>query len=68
VEKANANPCSGSLLLRPTEVASLLQLGRSKVYEMTASGILPVVRIGTAVRVPCQKLLKWIEEQTHRAV
>ena len=41
-----------SLLLHATEVAKLLGLGRSKVYEMMAARELPVVKIGTAVRVP----------------
>jgi excisionase family DNA binding protein len=52
------------LLLRPEAVAHLLGLGRSKVYEMIAAGELPVVRIGTAVRVPRDELLKWIRERT----
>ena len=45
----------------------MLGLGRTKVYEMMAAGDLPVVRIGTAVRVPRQRLLDWIDENTERA-
>ena len=55
------------LLLKADEVAKMLGLGRTKVYEMMASGELPVVRIGTAVRVPRQRLLDWIGENTQRA-
>jgi excisionase family DNA binding protein len=55
------------LLLRAEEVAELLGLGRTKVYEMMASAQLPVVRIGTAVRVPRQKLIEWIDENTSKA-
>jgi excisionase family DNA binding protein len=59
------------LLLKPEDVAHLLGLGRSKVYEMIAAGELPVTRIGTAVRVPRDVLLQWIREHTtpaaHRA-
>ena len=52
------------LLLRATEVAELLGLGRSKVYEMIAAGDLPVTRIGTAVRVPKDALMDWVRENT----
>jgi excisionase family DNA binding protein len=52
------------LLLTPEAVAHLLGLGRSKVYEMISAGELPLVRIGTAVRVPRDELLKWIHERT----
>lgn len=54
-------------LLKAFEVAKILGLGRTKVYEMMASGELPVVRIGTAVRVPRQALLDWINERTQEA-
>lgn len=55
------------LLLKAEEVAKMLGLGRTKVYEMMGSGELPVVRIGTAVRVPRKRLLDWIEENTEKA-
>ncbi len=55
------------LLLKADEVAQQLGLGRSKVYEMIASGDLPVVRIGTAVRVPRAGLDDWIEINTTAA-
>jgi excisionase family DNA binding protein len=51
-------------LLRVTEAAQLLALSRTKVYEMAERGQIPVVRIGTAVRVPRRKLIEWIEAQT----
>ena len=55
------------LLLKATEVAQMLGLGRSKVYEMMAKGELPIVRIGTAVRVPKKALEEWIEDHTDNA-
>jgi excisionase family DNA binding protein len=54
----------GVQLLRAHEVAKLLALGRTKVYEMLEAGELPVVRIGTAVRVPRGRLLRWIDANT----
>jgi excisionase family DNA binding protein len=55
------------LLLKPDRVAKTLGLGRTKVYEMLATGKLPVTRIGTAVRVSRQDLLAWIEANTEKA-
>jgi excisionase family DNA binding protein len=51
-------------LLRPDEVRRLLQIGRSKVYEMIAHGELPVTRIGRVVRIPRVELERWIAERT----
>jgi excisionase family DNA binding protein len=56
------------LLLRASEVAKLLGLGRSKVYEMMQHGQLPVVRIGKAIRVPSQALSDWIRAKTAQPV
>jgi excisionase family DNA binding protein len=68
VSKKTAAAASGEpLLLHASEVARMLGLGRSKVYEMLSNGELPVVRIGTAVRVPRQALLQWVDEQTQMA-
>jgi excisionase family DNA binding protein len=50
--------------LKVDEVAEGLRVGRGTVYRMMASGILPVVRHGRAVRVPVGALLRWIERRT----
>lgn len=52
------------LLLRVDQAAGLINLGRSKVYEMIASGELPSVRIGRAVRVPRSGLEAWVRRLT----
>jgi excisionase family DNA binding protein len=51
------------LLLRPTEAAEAIGIGRSKVYELLASGELPSIRIGASVRVPVDALRAWIDRQ-----
>ncbi|MDQ6947320.1 MAG: helix-turn-helix domain-containing protein [Actinomycetota bacterium] len=48
------------LLLRITEVATTLGLGRTKVFALVRSGELPVVRIGRSVRVPRAALQDWV--------
>ncbi len=52
------------ILLRAEEVASALSIGRSKAYEMIASGELPVVRIGRSVRGSAEALREWVEDRT----
>jgi excisionase family DNA binding protein len=59
-----AKDCDEPILLRVDEVAGMLGLGRSKVYDMTNVGELPVVKLGSPVRVPKQELRKWIERHT----
>jgi excisionase family DNA binding protein len=51
------------LLLRPVEAAEAIGIGRSKVYELLASGELPSIRIGGSVRVPVDALRAWIDRQ-----
>lgn len=51
------------LLLRPLEAAQAIGIGRSKVYELLASGELPSIRIGGSVRVPLDALRAWIDRQ-----
>jgi excisionase family DNA binding protein len=53
-----------AILIRAEEAGKLLGLGRSKIYEMLASGELPVVRVGRSVRVPVEALREWVSRQT----
>ncbi|GEM_PF-5209742 len=40
------------LFLRPIEVSKLLQVSRSKVYELIAAGQIPARKIGASLRIP----------------
>ena len=51
------------ILLKPTEAAETLGIGRTRVYEMLASGELPSIRLGRSIRVPVAALKQWIERQ-----
>ena len=51
------------LLLKPMEAATAINVGRSKVYEMLASGELPSIRVGSTIRVPVDGLREWIAAQ-----
>ena len=54
------------MLLRPPEVAEVLGIGRSKVYELLAQGTLPLVRVGRSIRVPAVELRRWVEEEIRK--
>lgn len=55
------------------QAGKVLQLGRSKSYELTVewertggeSGI-PFVWFGNQKRIPREALVRWVEEQLHR--
>ena len=59
--QANSGRHDEPLLLRAEEVARLTSLGRSTIFNLLASGELPAVRIGRAVRVRRSDLESWIE-------
>jgi excisionase family DNA binding protein len=44
------------ILLTPTEAATALGIGRSKVYELLRNGTLASVRIDTCRRIPAAEL------------
>jgi excisionase family DNA binding protein len=48
------------LLLRVDEAAELIGLGRTKTYELVASGQLPAVHIGKAVRVATSAIEEFV--------
>ena len=56
------------LLLKPTEAAEAIGLGRSKTYQLISSGAIPSVRIGKSVRVPVVALRSWIEKQLQEQI
>ncbi len=51
------------LLLNISQVAKMLGLGRTKVYELIATEGLPVIRFGRAVRISVASLQQWIERR-----
>ncbi len=50
------------LLLTPTEAATALGIGRSKVYELMQTGQLQSVHIGACRRVPRDALTTFLEQ------
>ena len=52
------------LLLRPAEAADVLGVGRSKLYELIAQGVIPTVRVGSRLRIPVEELRNWVRQET----
>jgi excisionase family DNA binding protein len=50
------------LLFRPEEAATVLGLGRTKVYELMASGALRSVKVGGARRVSATALTDFVAD------
>lgn len=50
-------------LLRAAEVIESTGLSRSTIYGLIASGELPSVRVGRAIRIPVQGFKQWIERK-----
>ena len=55
-------------LLKPNEIAALLNISQSFVYHLLQTGAIPVVRLGKACRVRPQDLAEYIENNLHRQV
>ncbi len=49
------------LLLTAEESAELLGIGRSKVYELMAGGVLPSVKVGRCRRIPRKTIDDFVE-------
>ncbi len=56
------------ILLKVREVIEATGLSRSQVYFMIATGELPAIRCGRAIRVPTQLLKAWIERKVTQAI
>lgn len=50
-------------LLKPTEVAEMLQVGKNRVYEMIHSQEIPSIRLGSSIRIPAKQLELWMQEK-----
>jgi excisionase family DNA binding protein len=54
--------------LKPSEVAARLGIHRTRVYGLIRDGLLPVVYVGGAIRVPRAAWDRWLEAQTRQAL
>lgn len=67
-KKRDASISEFPMLLKVEAAAKLLSLGRTKTYALIASGDLPVIRLGRAVRIPVAALHQWVEERAKQGL
>lgn len=58
---------SDRLAYRVEEAAETLGLSRSKTYALIQAGALPVIRIGSSIRIPADALRQWVRDQTRQS-
>lgn len=54
---------SDHLLLRPAQVATVLGLSRSVIYDLMRTGELPVIHVGRAACIPRHAVEAWVAER-----
>lgn len=64
----NWNGHSLPAFLAPRQIIEILNCSRSIVYELIASGEIPSLRIGRALRVPTADFLAWVERNMRSSV
>jgi excisionase family DNA binding protein len=60
------NPVIIEKLLKPSEVASYLNLSKSFTYHLLQIHAIPTVRVGNAVRIRPDDLREFIRQNIHR--
>ena len=54
------------LVYSVTEIAKLLDIGRSKAYELVRSGTIPSLRLGRRIVIPKLALSRFLAECAHQ--
>jgi excisionase family DNA binding protein len=55
-------------LLKPANVAEILQVSKAQAYNLLKRGEIPVIRIGSLVRVRPQDLKAYIESKARQMI
>ena len=55
------------LLLKPSEAARVLGIGRSLIYELIARKEIPSIRLGRCIRIPSESLHQWLKDKEYRS-
>lgn len=61
--EAGIKGASGKYTYTVSEIASMLQIGKSKAYELCHEGCFHIIRIGKAVRVSKASFDNWLNNQ-----
>jgi excisionase family DNA binding protein len=64
--KPGMRPDNAQEFISLNELQEILGIGRTKAYDLVASGELPAVRIGRIIRVDMRDLTDWLERQKYQ--
>lgn len=54
---------TGRLAFRPVEVAKVMGMSRTRIYELIHAGKLPAFRVGGSILISAEVLKQWMTEQ-----
>ena len=54
--------------LRPSQVARLLGVSSTRVYQLIRDGELPATRVGGRILMPADAWARWVQEKNDRAL
>ena len=55
-------------LLRPSDLAPLMGVGRGRIYQLVAAGVLPSIRRGRSILIPRAAWERWLVDQRDQAL
>jgi excisionase family DNA binding protein len=55
-------------LLRPADLAPRLGLTTGRIYQLIRAGVIPVTKVGGAIRIPRQAWERWLRAQADKAL
>lgn len=55
-------------LLRVADVAPVVGVSKSRIYQMVSAGQIPAVRVAGSIRIPRTALMAWLSEARDSAL
>jgi excisionase family DNA binding protein len=65
-KSAVMNAAHEKILYKPEELAERIGVSRSKVYRLIATGVIPAIRLGSALRISADAFREWVAEEQRR--
>jgi len=59
-----SNACAAKKTYTVMEIAALLQISKSKAYNICGQNLFTIIRVGRAVRISKASFDDWLENQT----
>lgn len=63
MSKMNNNPISDKVVYTPSEIKSLLGIGKNEVYKLIRTGEIKSIKVGRKLLVPKQSFYDWLNSK-----